>query len=129
MKRRSTCPIYEMEVIFCDDPAETLATVNKLRTAAGRKCKEPDYYTNAGGAVSNAGDALVFSVFQPLLSIVAHESIHAASKTLREAGIKGDPADDHEHLTYLAEWYFNEWIKRMGWKVTIKTRKGWPGDE
>lgn len=124
MIRQSTCPIYRMSVYFCDDRAQTLALVNKLRTAAGRKCKEPDYYTNADGACTNAGDALVFSVFEPELDLVAHESVHAASKTLREAGIKIHSDDDHENLTYLVEWYFNEWIRRMGWKVTLKTRKG-----
>lgn len=126
MIRQSVCPIYDTQVYFCDDRAETLRLVNKLRIAAGRKCKEPDYYENADGACTNAGDALVFSVFVPELSIVAHEAIHAASKTLREAGITIHSDDDHECLTYLVEWYFNEWVKRMSWKVTVKTRKGWP---
>lgn len=127
MKRRATCPIYGMEVIFCDDPDETLEIVNKLRAEAGRKLKDPDYYKDIDGACSNAGDAIVFAIFAPELSVVAHESVHAASKTLRERNIHRGPEDDHENLTYLVEWYFNEWIKRMGWKVTIRQKRNGGG--
>lgn len=123
MIRKSRCPIYGMEVHFCNDPTETLRLVNKLRTEAGRPPKAANYYAPLAGACSNAGDDLVFSVFDHDISTVAHEAVHAASKTLRECGIKIGSEDDHENLTYLVEWYFNEWIRRMGWKVTVKVPK------
>lgn len=117
MKREAVCPIYRMPVIFCDDRKEA----NKAAAMLGREVErkhEPDV-ENDGGSVDYINGTLLFCVYDLSLDLVAHEAVHAASKTLRERGIKGDPSDDHEHLTYLVEWYFNEWIKRMKWKVRV----------
>ena len=72
--------------------------------------KGDDYaLTNAFATVEHIGPCVVY-IREPSPSLVMHEAIHSAWDVLNHVGIRVDH-DNHEALTYLAEYIFTETLK------------------
>lgn len=105
MKYTTKIPIYENNLTICSGD-DVLFVVKKYKLPDDYKDYKASVYRYGGGK------DLIMLFNDVSYSLIHHESIHAAWRTLDYVGIEPS-AENQEVLTYLSEWIFDLCCKKL----------------